>query len=186
MRRTLLATALETAAANLRFRDRVEIFEVGKVFLPQPGEELPDEPRRLSIVMTGPRHGRHWLATAGERRPGLFRPEGRRGDPTGALARERRQSMSRRSILPSSQAALPVSQWTTSRLACWARVHPAGAGCLRLARSARGSCRTGPGGVAELRFHRSGSWTPSHPIRRCCRTWRLSSTKASRRLRSRR
>jgi phenylalanyl-tRNA synthetase beta chain len=69
MRRTLLAGALETAAANLRFRDRVEIFEVGKVFLPQPDEELPQEPRRLSIVMTGSRHGRTWLAAADE--PGL-------------------------------------------------------------------------------------------------------------------
>jgi phenylalanyl-tRNA synthetase beta chain len=66
MRRTLLATALETAAANLRFRDRVETFEIGKVFLPQPDEELPQEPRRLAIVMTGPRHGRHWLAAVGE------------------------------------------------------------------------------------------------------------------------
>jgi phenylalanyl-tRNA synthetase beta chain len=62
MRHHLLANALETAAANLRFRDRVEIFEVGKVFLLEPGEELPDEPRRLSLLMTGPRDERHWLA----------------------------------------------------------------------------------------------------------------------------
>jgi phenylalanyl-tRNA synthetase beta chain len=65
MRHSLLSGALETAAANLRFRDRVEIFEVGKVFLLQPGDELPAEPRRLSIVMTGPRDDRHWLATGG-------------------------------------------------------------------------------------------------------------------------
>jgi phenylalanyl-tRNA synthetase beta chain len=65
MRRSLLSTILETAAANLRFRDRLEIFEVGKVFLLQPGEELPEEPRRLALVMTGPRGGRHWLATEG-------------------------------------------------------------------------------------------------------------------------
>jgi phenylalanyl-tRNA synthetase beta chain len=65
MRHNLLSTALETLAANLRFRDRVEVFEVGKVFLLEPGEELPDEPRRLSIVMTGPRDSRHWLATGG-------------------------------------------------------------------------------------------------------------------------
>jgi phenylalanyl-tRNA synthetase beta chain len=66
MRHHLLANALETAAANLRFRDRVEVFEVGKVFLLEPGEELPDEPRRLSIVMTGPRSERHWLAAEDE------------------------------------------------------------------------------------------------------------------------
>ena len=65
MRRSLLATGLETAAANLRFRDLVEIFEVGKVFLLEPGELLPDEPRHLSIMMTGPRDDRHWLATEG-------------------------------------------------------------------------------------------------------------------------
>jgi phenylalanyl-tRNA synthetase beta chain len=61
MRRSLLSTVLETAAANLRFRDRVEIFEVGKVFLQDPDEELPEEPRRLAIVMTGSRGERHWL-----------------------------------------------------------------------------------------------------------------------------
>jgi len=65
MRHSLLVTGLETAAANLRFCDRVEIFEVGKVFLPEAGEELPAEPRRLSIVMTGLRSERHWLETEG-------------------------------------------------------------------------------------------------------------------------
>ncbi len=65
MRHSLLPTALETVAANLRFRDRVEIFEVGKVFLLDPAEELPTEPRRLSIVMTGGHSERHWLTTEG-------------------------------------------------------------------------------------------------------------------------
>ncbi len=65
MRRNLLSTALETAAANLRFRERVQVFEVGKVFLLEEGKELPEEPRRLSIVMTGPRYDRHWLAMEG-------------------------------------------------------------------------------------------------------------------------
>ena len=61
----LLTTVLETAAANLRFRDRIEIFEVGRVFLPQPDQQLPDEAPRLVILMTGPRDDRHWLATEG-------------------------------------------------------------------------------------------------------------------------
>jgi phenylalanyl-tRNA synthetase beta chain len=65
MRRSLLATALDTAAANLRFHKRVQIFEIGKVFHQDPDEELPEEPRRLSILMTGPRAGRQWLATEG-------------------------------------------------------------------------------------------------------------------------
>jgi phenylalanyl-tRNA synthetase beta chain len=66
MRRHLLTNALETAAANLRFRDRVEIFEVGKVFLLEHGQELPEEPRRLVLVMTGPATDRHWLAESAE------------------------------------------------------------------------------------------------------------------------
>jgi phenylalanyl-tRNA synthetase beta chain len=65
MRHNLLVTVLETAGANLRFRDRVELFELGKVFLLNRGKELPDEPRRLCVVMTGPRSDRHWLATEG-------------------------------------------------------------------------------------------------------------------------
>jgi phenylalanyl-tRNA synthetase beta chain len=66
MRHHLLTNALETAAMNLRFTDRIETFEVGKVFVLEPGQELPDEPRRLSIVVTGPREGRHWLAGNGQ------------------------------------------------------------------------------------------------------------------------
>lgn len=66
MRRALMSTTLETAADNLRFRDQVEIFEVGKVFLLEPGAELPDEPRHLTIVMTGPRDDRHWLAAGND------------------------------------------------------------------------------------------------------------------------
>jgi phenylalanyl-tRNA synthetase beta chain len=61
MRQRVLATVLETAAANLRFRDGVQIFEVGKVFLLKPGEELPEEPARLAIVMSGQWTERHWL-----------------------------------------------------------------------------------------------------------------------------
>jgi phenylalanyl-tRNA synthetase beta chain len=65
MRHSLLPAALQTAAANLRFGDRVELFEIGKVFLLAAGEALPDEPRRLSIVMAGAREDRHWLVAEG-------------------------------------------------------------------------------------------------------------------------
>jgi phenylalanyl-tRNA synthetase beta chain len=61
---------LETAAANLRFRDRLALFEIGPVYLPvveagrlrgQPqGLPLPEEPRRLAMVMTGPREALTW------------------------------------------------------------------------------------------------------------------------------
>lgn len=61
LRHTLLPGLLRTLAANLRFRDRVALFEVGKVFLPVPGEALPQEPRRVGIAMTGPRDPASWL-----------------------------------------------------------------------------------------------------------------------------
>lgn len=61
LRHTLLPGLLRTLAANLRFRERVAIFEVGKVFLPVPGAALPEEPRRVAIALTGPRDPASWL-----------------------------------------------------------------------------------------------------------------------------
>ena len=55
MRRSLMSSLLETARDNMRFTRRVPIFEIARAYLPQVDQELPDEPRRLGIVMTGPR-----------------------------------------------------------------------------------------------------------------------------------
>ena len=60
MRHTLLASALDTVAANLRFEERVTVFEIGAVYLPREGQPLPDEPRHLSMAMTGPRQAENW------------------------------------------------------------------------------------------------------------------------------
>jgi len=54
MRRTLLAGLLESLAQNARLRDRLWFFELGPVFLPEPGSALPLEPRRLALGMAGP------------------------------------------------------------------------------------------------------------------------------------
>jgi phenylalanyl-tRNA synthetase beta chain len=62
MRRTLIASLLETVRDNLRYTERVALFEIGRVYLPQPGEELPQEPRRLAMAMTGPRDPLSWAA----------------------------------------------------------------------------------------------------------------------------
>jgi phenylalanyl-tRNA synthetase beta chain len=62
LRQTLLPSLLNTSSENLRFLDRVAIFEIGAIYLPAEGQMLPDEPRRLGIVMTGPREPRSWLA----------------------------------------------------------------------------------------------------------------------------
>lgn len=62
MRRRLMASLLEAVRDNLRYTERVSLFEIGRVYIPQPGHELPDEPRRLAIAMTGPRERPSWLA----------------------------------------------------------------------------------------------------------------------------
>ena len=60
LRRTLLPGLLNTARANLRFLDRVAIFEVGRVFIPRADRERPAEPRRLAALMVGPREPATW------------------------------------------------------------------------------------------------------------------------------
>jgi phenylalanyl-tRNA synthetase beta chain len=53
LRQSLLPSMLETLQTNSRYRQRMLLFEIGRIYLPQPGEELPEEPRRLSIGLTG-------------------------------------------------------------------------------------------------------------------------------------
>jgi phenylalanyl-tRNA synthetase beta chain len=60
MRRTLLAGMLDIAAANLRHTEDIRLFEIGAVYLPRPGQNLPDETRRLAIVMIGRRSPEFW------------------------------------------------------------------------------------------------------------------------------
>jgi len=61
LRQTLLPSLLRTAHENLRFLDRVAIFEIGAAYLPVEGQKLPNEIRKLGIVMTGPREAESWL-----------------------------------------------------------------------------------------------------------------------------
>jgi len=61
LRRSLIPGALGTARSNLRFMDRVTTFEVGGVFHPKSGQVLPEEPRRLNLLLTGTRQGSSWL-----------------------------------------------------------------------------------------------------------------------------
>jgi len=60
LRRTLLPSMLEVLERNIRLRPRLALFEVGPVFLPKAGAELPDQPTRLGIVMSGARHVNAW------------------------------------------------------------------------------------------------------------------------------
>ncbi len=58
MRQYLLPGILDVAASNLRHSDDVRLFEIGPVYLPR--ERLPDEPRRLGLVVTGRRRREFW------------------------------------------------------------------------------------------------------------------------------
>src|SRR5262249_25724035 len=64
----LLAGVLEIAAANLRHTNEVRLFEIGSVYLPQPGEKLPREPRRLALVQNRLKAEAFW-ADGGAARP---------------------------------------------------------------------------------------------------------------------
>lgn len=60
MRRSLLAALLEVAERNIRLRERLALFEIGPVFIPQPEGDLPAEPTRLAIFMAGQRDLPAW------------------------------------------------------------------------------------------------------------------------------
>lgn len=60
LRHTLLAGMLTVAADNLRHTARVRLFEVGGIYLNGEGQQLPEEPRRLGLLLTGPRDMTNW------------------------------------------------------------------------------------------------------------------------------
>ncbi|MEP7287554.1 MAG: phenylalanine--tRNA ligase subunit beta [Chloroflexota bacterium] len=62
MRHTLLNGLLENVANNQRHTQRQMLFEIGSIFLPAANELLPDEPRRLGLVLTGIRDIPGWQA----------------------------------------------------------------------------------------------------------------------------
>jgi phenylalanyl-tRNA synthetase beta chain len=61
LRHSLLAGLLEVAALNLRHHDRLALFEIGNVyFQSEQADALPDEKRRLGLLLTGPREPLSW------------------------------------------------------------------------------------------------------------------------------
>jgi len=64
LRHTLLRNMLDTAVWNARFTPRQQTFEIGSVYL-KHSEGLPEEARRLGIVMTGPRRETDWTQEGG-------------------------------------------------------------------------------------------------------------------------
>lgn len=60
LRRTLLPELLAVAQKNLEVTDSVAIYELGFVYEPIAGQKLPDEPRRLAVVLSGRRSVGAW------------------------------------------------------------------------------------------------------------------------------
>lgn len=60
MRHSLLASLVEVAESNARYRDRLALYEIGPVYLASEAEPLPEEPLRLAIILSGPRKHNHW------------------------------------------------------------------------------------------------------------------------------
>lgn len=59
LRHTLMINMLDNAINNSRYNQRQQIFEIGKVYLLKD-DRLPEEPLKLGILMTGPRHTYSW------------------------------------------------------------------------------------------------------------------------------
>jgi len=60
MRHSLLASLVEVAESNARYRDRLALYEIGPVYLASEADPLPEEPLRLAIILSGPRKHNHW------------------------------------------------------------------------------------------------------------------------------
>lgn len=65
MRHSLLTSLLEVARGNARHADRQQVFEIGSIYLDRPRQELPDEPIRLGILLTGRRSAGEWIGETG-------------------------------------------------------------------------------------------------------------------------
>jgi phenylalanyl-tRNA synthetase beta chain len=64
LRRSVLASVLNVVERNARLRDSLAMFEIGSVYIPNPGE-LPLEPRRLALALTGKRFEQAWDTKVG-------------------------------------------------------------------------------------------------------------------------
>jgi len=60
LRRTLLPGLLGVVQKNLEATDSITMYELGFVYVPKAGERLPDEPRRVVIVLCGRRTPTAW------------------------------------------------------------------------------------------------------------------------------
>lgn len=59
LRRSLVASVIDSLEKNIRYSEAFSFFEIGSVFVPHKND-LPDEPRKLAIAMTGLREATAW------------------------------------------------------------------------------------------------------------------------------
>jgi phenylalanyl-tRNA synthetase beta chain len=59
LRRSLVASVLDVLEKNIRLGESISLFEIGSVFEPVKND-LPNEPRKLAIAMTGLREATAW------------------------------------------------------------------------------------------------------------------------------
>jgi len=71
LRKSILAGVLDVAKLNLPHQESIRLFEIGAIFLPKPGEKLPEEPRRLAFMLTGRRDQAAWDDPLGQK-PATF------------------------------------------------------------------------------------------------------------------
>lgn len=60
LRQNLLASLLQVVERNMRVAKRIAIFEIGKIYLREENEKFPKEPRKLAVLIAGPRELPHW------------------------------------------------------------------------------------------------------------------------------
>jgi phenylalanyl-tRNA synthetase beta chain len=76
LRRSLLASVLDDVERNIRNQDALAFFEIGPVFEPR-ADDVPAEPRRLAMVMTGKRESPAWDSDGGKQHIDFFDLKGR-------------------------------------------------------------------------------------------------------------
>ena len=60
LRKNLLSSLLNVGESNSRISSNLALFEIGQEFHPVVGEILPQEPRKLVILLSGQRSSPHW------------------------------------------------------------------------------------------------------------------------------
>ncbi len=133
MRHSLLAGLLDTLERNLRHSKDVRLFEIGAVYLPKSEALLPEEPRRVSLAVSGQRQPEFWGDAMGATSTSLdfFDIKGMVEAPFNALHLKdvTYQLAQLPALHPARSAALVVQGQTVG---CFGELHPRVAAAFKL------------------------------------------------------